>query len=33
VAFYREQKDALEAGAKYLVQSAAGSVLVLIASA
>ncbi len=30
VAFYREQKDALEAGAKYLVQSAAGSVLVLI---
>jgi proton-translocating NADH-quinone oxidoreductase chain N len=30
VAFYREQTSALEAGVKYLVQSAAGSVLVLI---
>lgn len=30
VAFYREQKGALEAGIKYLVQSAAGSVLVLL---
>jgi proton-translocating NADH-quinone oxidoreductase chain N len=30
VAFYRQQADALEAGVKYLVQSAAGSVLVVI---
>jgi proton-translocating NADH-quinone oxidoreductase chain N len=30
VAFYREQPASLEAGVKYLVQSAAGSVLVLI---
>lgn len=30
VAFYREQPASLEAGMKYLVQSAAGSVLVLI---
>jgi proton-translocating NADH-quinone oxidoreductase chain N len=30
VAFHREQPAALEAGVKYLVQSAAGSVLVLI---
>jgi len=30
VTFYREQSTALEAGVKYLVQSAAGSVLVLI---
>ncbi len=30
VAFYRSQKDALEAGVKYLVQSASGSVLVLL---
>jgi proton-translocating NADH-quinone oxidoreductase chain N len=30
VAFYREQPGALEAGFKYLVQSAAGSVLVLL---
>lgn len=30
VAFYREQTSALEAGVKYLVQSAAGSVLVLV---
>ena len=30
VAFYREQSASLEAGMKYLVQSAAGSVLVLI---
>ena len=30
VAFYREQSGSLEAGIKYLVQSAAGSVLVLI---
>ena len=30
VAFYRNQTSALEAGVKYLVQSAAGSVLVLI---
>ncbi len=30
VAFYREQPRSLEAGVKYLVQSAAGSVLVLI---
>ncbi len=30
VAFYREQKASLEAGVKYLVQSAAGSVLVLL---
>lgn len=30
VAFYRERKASLEAGVKYLVQSAAGSVLVLI---
>lgn len=31
VAFYREQSASLEAGLKYLVQSASGSVLVLIA--
>jgi proton-translocating NADH-quinone oxidoreductase chain N len=30
VAFYREQRGALEAGVKYLVQSAVGSALVLI---
>ena len=30
VAFYREQPASLEAGVKYLVQSAAGSVLVLL---
>jgi proton-translocating NADH-quinone oxidoreductase chain N len=30
VAFYREQRGALEAGMKYLVQSAAGSALALI---
>lgn len=30
VAFYREQPTSLEAGLKYLVQSAAGSVLVLL---
>ncbi len=30
VAFYREQRAALEAGVKYLVQSAVGSALVLI---
>jgi proton-translocating NADH-quinone oxidoreductase chain N len=30
VAFYREQPSSLEAGIKYLVQSASGSVLVLI---
>jgi proton-translocating NADH-quinone oxidoreductase chain N len=30
VAFYREQPNSLEAGIKYLVQSASGSVLVLI---
>jgi len=30
VAFYREQPASLEAGIKYLVQSAAGSILVLI---
>jgi proton-translocating NADH-quinone oxidoreductase chain N len=30
VAFYREQPASLEAGMKYLIQSAAGSVLVLI---
>jgi len=30
VAFYREQAASLEAGVKYLVQSAAGSVLVLL---
>lgn len=30
VAFYREQPASLEAGVKYLVQSAAGSILVLI---
>jgi proton-translocating NADH-quinone oxidoreductase chain N len=30
VAFYRDQPGALEAGVKYLVQSAAGSVLVLL---
>jgi proton-translocating NADH-quinone oxidoreductase chain N len=30
VAFYREQRASLEAGVKYLVQSAAGSVLVLL---
>src|SRR5512134_3155391 len=30
VAFYREQSKSLEAGMKYLVQSATGSVLVLI---
>ncbi len=30
VAFYREQSASLEAGVKYLVQSAAGSVLVLL---
>ena len=30
VAFYREQRGSLEAGIKYLVQSAAGSVLVLL---
>ena len=30
VAFYREQPASLEAGMKYLVQSAAGSVLVLV---
>ena len=30
VAFYRQQSASLEAGIKYLVQSAAGSVLVLI---
>lgn len=30
VAFYREQAASLEAGMKYLVQSAAGSVLVLV---
>ena len=30
VAFYREQSASLEAGMKYLVQSAAGSVMVLI---
>ncbi len=30
VAFYRERSAALEAGVKYLVQSAAGSVLVLL---
>ena len=29
VAFYREQRGALEAGVKYLVQSAVGSALVL----
>jgi proton-translocating NADH-quinone oxidoreductase chain N len=29
VAFYRQQADALEAGVKYLVQSASGSVLVV----
>ncbi|HHW08608.1 MAG TPA: hypothetical protein GXX29_01390 [Firmicutes bacterium] len=33
VAFYREQKASLEAGVKYLVQSAAGSSLVLLAIA
>ncbi len=30
VAFYRSQPDALEAGVKYLVQSAAGSVFILL---
>lgn len=30
VAFYRDQADALEAGVKYLVQSAAGSVFILL---
>ena len=30
VAFYHEQPASLEAGVKYLVQSAAGSVLVLL---
>jgi proton-translocating NADH-quinone oxidoreductase chain N len=30
VAFYREQRGALEAGVKYLVQSAVGSALVLV---
>ena len=30
VAFYRQQRGALEAGVKYLVQSAVGSALVLI---
>ena len=30
VAFYRQQADALEAGVKYLVQSASGSVFVVI---
>src|SRR5204863_6721760 len=30
VAFYREQSASLEAGIKYLVQSATGSVLVLV---
>src|SRR5690606_17823235 len=30
VAFYREQPASLEAGVKYLVQSATGSVLVLL---
>jgi proton-translocating NADH-quinone oxidoreductase chain N len=30
VAFYQDQKGSLEAGVKYLVQSAAGSVLVLL---
>lgn len=30
VAFYREQRGALEAGVKYLVQSAVGSTLVLV---
>jgi proton-translocating NADH-quinone oxidoreductase chain N len=33
VAFYREQRGALEAGVKYLVQSAVGSAFVLIAIA
>ncbi len=33
VAFYRDQKASLEAGFKYLVQSAAGSILVLLAIA
>ncbi len=33
VAFYRERPSALEAGVKYLAQSAAGSVLVLLAIA
>jgi formate hydrogenlyase subunit 3/multisubunit Na+/H+ antiporter MnhD subunit len=33
VAFYRERPATLEAGVKYLVQSAAGSVLVLLAIA
>ncbi|MFB3852436.1 MAG: complex I subunit 5 family protein [Vicinamibacterales bacterium] len=33
VAFYREQKGSLEAGVKYLVQSAVGSTLVLLAIA
>ncbi len=30
VAFYRDQADAIEAGVKYLVQSAAGSALILL---
>jgi proton-translocating NADH-quinone oxidoreductase chain N len=30
VAFYRDRPDSLEAGVKYLVQSAAGSILVLL---
>lgn len=30
VAFYRSQPDALEAGVKYLIQSAAGSVFILL---
>jgi formate hydrogenlyase subunit 3/multisubunit Na+/H+ antiporter MnhD subunit len=30
VAFYREEPGSLEAGVKYLVQSAVGSVLVLL---
>ena len=32
VAFYREQAASLEAGMKYLIQSAIGSVLVLVSS-